>query len=436
MPAPPGAEEQTMDSANNQAPDSRAQRRRVVITGLGAITALGHNLADTWAAVCRGQSGLGPFTLLPRADHTTGSLCEVKEFDAADVLGRRTARRTDRCQHFGLVAAQEALAQAGLVIDDGNRERIGIYVGTGIGGISTLVESERARLNDGVRRISPFAITMIMPNGTAGMLAIEYGIHGPANTFATACASGNDAIGHALRAIRYGELDYAIAGGTEAIMTAVSIGGFEQAKATSLRSRDTPSPFDLDRDGLVVGEGAGMIILENLDHARARGARILAELVGYGQTSDAFHITAPSEGGLGAARAIRAALRDGGLQPEEVDYISAHGTGTVLNDSHETLSIRHALGDHAYRVAVSSTKSMTGHVMGATGAIETAFGVLAIRDQIVPPTINYRTPDPACDLDYVPNQARAATVDVVLNNAFGFGGHNAVLALRRFVDEE
>jgi 3-oxoacyl-[acyl-carrier-protein] synthase II len=412
-----------------------AGRRRVVITGLGAVTPLGHNVADTWAGIRSGRSGLGPFTLLDRGDHTTGGLCEVKEFDAGAALGRRTARRTDRCQHFGLLAAQEALTQAGLVIDDALREHMGIYIGTGVGGVTTLMETEAIRLAHGIRRISPFAITMIMPNGTAGMLAIEYGILGPANTFVTACASGNDAIGHALRAIRYGELDAAIAGGTESIMTAVSIGGFEQAKATSNRSSNTPSPFALDRDGLVIGEGAGMLILESLEHAQARGAHILAELVGYGQTSDAFHITAPSAGGIGAARAIRAALNDAGLQPEDVDYVNAHGTGTQLNDKFETMSLKHALGDHAYQVAISSTKSMTGHIMGATGAIECALAVMAIRDQLLPPTINYELPDPECDLDYVPNEARPAQVDVVLNNAFGFGGHNAVLALRRFDPE-
>ncbi len=407
-------------------------QHRVVVTGVGMITPLGHSVADTWEAILAGRSGFGPFTLLDKGEHTAGGLCEVKDFDPDAYLGRRDARRRDRNQQLATVAAREAMAQAGLEITDANRERVGITIGTGVGGIRTLVDQEQLRVARGLDRLSPFAITMIMPNGAAGMLAIDYGIQGPSTTITTACAAGCDAIGHAFRAIRRGELDAVLAGGTESILTDVALGGFEQARATSSLESRTPRPFDRERDGLVVGEGAALLVMESLEHARARGATILGEIVGYGQTTDAHHITAPAEGGAGAARAITLALRDAGLNPEQVDYISAHGTATDLNDRFETQAIKAALGDEAYRVAVSSTKSMTGHIMGATGAIESVFCLLAIRDDVLPPTINYAVPDPDCDLDYVPNEARPATVRVALNNAFGFGGHNAVLALKEF----
>jgi 3-oxoacyl-[acyl-carrier-protein] synthase II len=406
--------------------------RRVVITGIGLITPLGHNSADSWAAVLAGKSGFGPVTLVDNPHHTVGGLCEVKEFDPAQYMDRKDARRRDRYQQLATVAAAEAMHQSGLAITDENREQVGITVGTGIGGMRTIVEQEAVLHNGGLRRLNPFGITMIMPNGAAGMLAIDYGIQGPTTTITTACAAGNDAIGHAFRAIRYGEADAILTGGSESILTSVAIGGFERAGAASTRSSETPRPFDLDRDGLVIGEGAGMLVLESLEHAQARGATILAEIAGYGQTTDAYHITAPPDDGSGAARAVRKALADAGLRPENVDYVSAHGTATPLNDTAETKAIKAALGEHAYNVAVSSTKSMTGHIMGATGAIETVFCALAIRDQVVPPTINYDTPDPTCDLDYVPNNPRPREVDICLNNAFGFGGHNAVLVIRRY----
>lgn len=407
-------------------------QQRVVITGTGLITPIGHNVPDTWAAILAGKSGIGPFTQIEKGDHTSGTICEVKNFNPEDYLHRREARRRDRFQQFAAVVAQEAMQQSGLTVTDENRERIGIYFGTGVGGIQTLVAQEHVVSEKGVRRASPFAITMIMPNGAAGMLAIDYGIHGPSNTISTACASGSDAIGHAFKAIQRGELDATIAGGSETVVTDVAVAGFERAGAISALESKTPRPFDKDRDGLVVGEGAGVLILESLEHAQVRGATILAEVVGYGQTTDAHHITAPAEGGLGAARAMRKALADAGLQPQDVDYISAHGTSTPLNDSSETAAIKAALGEHAYKTAVSSTKSMTGHIMGATGAIESVFCALAIRDQILPPTINYETPDPTCDLDYVPNTPRPARVRVCMNNAFGFGGHNAVLIIKEF----
>jgi 3-oxoacyl-[acyl-carrier-protein] synthase II len=414
-----------MDNNNRQKP-------RVVITGMGVITPLGHNVPDTWAAILTSKSGIGPFTIIDKGDHTSGGVCEIKNFDAEEFLDKRLARRRDRYQQLATIAANEAMAQARLPITDANRERIGVIVGTGVGGIRTLVEQEHVVIEKGLRRVSPFAITMIMPNGAAGMLAIDYGIQGPTTTITTACAAGNDAVGHAMRAIQCGDVDAVLTGGSESIITHVAVAGFERAGATSVASSCAPRPFDKNRDGLVVGEGAGMLVLERLDHAQARGATILGEIVGYGQTTDAYHITAPAEGGAGAARAIRKALADAGLQPTDVDYISAHGTATQLNDSSETAAIKSVFGPHAYELAVSSTKSMTGHIMGATGAIETIFCALAIRDQIAPPTIHYETPDPDCDLDYVPNVARPRRIRVCLNHAFGFGGHNAVLAIREF----
>lgn len=405
---------------------------RVVITGAGLVTPLGHNVPDTWANLLAGKSGTGPFTLLNRNDHIASFLCEVKEFDAADYMSRRDVRRRDRFQQLATVAANEAIRNSGLEVTDEIREQMGIYMGTGIGGIQTLVSQEHVVINEGVRRMSPYAITMIMPNGAAGIIAIDYGIQGPSTTITTACAAGNDAIGHAFRAIQRGELKAALAGGSESILTSIAIGGFERAGAISTRTSETPRPFDKDRDGLVIGEGAGLVVLESLEFAQARGATILAEITGYAQTTDAFHITAPPEGGEGAARAMRKALADARIQPEEIDYINAHGTSTPLNDESETTAIKSVYGQHAYRLAVSSTKSMTGHIMGATGAIETVFCTLAIRDQMVPPTINYSTPDPKCDLDYVPNVARKTRVRACMNNAFGFGGHNAVLVIKEF----
>ncbi|MFO7679406.1 MAG: beta-ketoacyl-ACP synthase II [Chloroflexota bacterium] len=412
--------------------DGNLQRRRVVITGAGLVTPLGHSAPDTWTAILAGKSGIGPFTLIDKRDHDVNTLCEVKEFDAVLYLGRKEARRRDRFQQFAAIAANEAVAQSRLPITDDNRQRIGVVLGTGVGGVATLVEQDHVLFQKGARRVSPFAITMIMPNGASGMIAIDHGIQGPSHTIVTACASGNDAIGNAYHLIRWGLLDAALTGGSESIITNVALAGFEQAGATSNKSAETPQPFDKNRDGLIVGEGAGVLMLESLEQAQARGAVILAELTGYGQTTDAHHITAPAEGGAGAARAIRLALADAGLNPADVDYISAHGTATQLNDAAETAAIKSVFGEDAYKVAVSSTKSMTGHIMGATGAIETVFCALAIRDQMLPPTINYVTPDPVCDLDYVPNEARAARVKVCLNNAFGFGGHNSVLVIQEF----
>lgn len=405
---------------------------RVVITGAGMLTPLGHNVLDSWTAAVNGRSGFGPVTLFDPTDHTIHGAFEVKNFDPVEYLGRREARRRDRFQQFAAIAANEAMAQSGLEVTDANRENIGIFIGTGIGGITTLLDQEHKRQTDGARRLSPFGITMIMPNGAAGMLAIDFGIHGPSSTMATACASGLDAIGHAFHAVRRGELAAMLTGGTECMITPVAVGGFEAARATSSKNSATPQPFDRNRDGLLPGEGAAMLVLESLEHARARGAVILGEIVGYGQTTDAHHITAPAEGGEGAARAMQAALADAGLHPEAIDYISAHGTATELNDRYETMAIKNAFGAAAYDPGVSSTKAMTGHIMGATGAIEAVFCLKAIEEQVMPPNINYETPDPDCDLDIVANEAREARVKVTMNNAFGFGGHNAVVITRAF----
>lgn len=409
-------------------------KNRVVITGMGLVTPIGHNTEDSWAAILAGQSGFANQSEQFEIDDVSiDGVCEVKGFDAATYLGRKEARRRDRNQQFAAVATKEALEQSGLVIDDSNREEIGVFVGTGVGGIQTTIEVEHTRQQSGPRRVSPFSVPMIMPNGAAGMAAIDYGIQGPSLAITTACAAGNDAVGYAFRQVRDGTIKAALAGGTEAPLTEMTIAGFDQAGALSHRKSGTPSPFDRDRDGLVPGEGAGMIVIETLANAQARGATILGEIVGYGQTTDAFHITAPAEGGAGAARAIKKALEDAGINPNQVDYINAHGTGTVLNDSSETMAIKTVLGEHAYTVPTSSTKSMTGHIMGGTGAIETVICALALKDQMVPPTINFENPGEGCDLDYVPNQPRSGSFEFALNNAFGFGGHNAVLVIKRFV---
>lgn len=409
-------------------------KHRVVITGMGLVTPIGHNTEDSWAAILAGQTGFA--TKSEQFDINEVSIdgvCEVKDFDAASYIGRKEARRRDRNQQFVAVATQEALDQSGLQITDSNREDIGIFIGTGVGGIQTTIQVEHTRQQSGPRRVSPFSVPMIMPNGAAGMAAIDYGIQGPSLAITTACAAGNDAVGYAFRQVRDGTICAALAGGTEAPLTKMTIAGFDQAGALSHRKEGTPSPFDRDRDGLVPGEGAGVILIESLESAQARGATILGELVGYGQTTDAFHITAPAEGGAGAARAIKKALEDAGVSPNEVDYINAHGTGTVLNDSSETMAIKSVLGEYAYSVPTSSTKSMTGHIMGGTGAIETVFCALTLRDQVAPPTINFENAGEDCDLDYIPNQKRTGSFNIALNNAFGFGGHNAVIVIKRFV---
>jgi len=407
---------------------------RVVITGMGTVNPVGQSVAETWESLCAGRSGVGPITLFDASELQVRIAAEVKNWAPEHFMDPKEARRRDRFQQLAGAAAKEALHQAGLhgQVDDA---RVAVVISSAIGGLNTIETGFRTLIEQGPRKISPFYIPMMMSNGAAGLVGIDYGFRGPTFSVASACASGSDAIGLARLLIRNGLADAAVAGASEATLTLFGVLPFDRTGALSRRNEDysmTPAPFDKNRHGLVMAEGAGIVVLERLEHAQARRAPLLAELVGHGATADAFHITAPAEHGEGGAAAIRLALADAGLAAEEVEYINAHGTGTELNDLAETEAIKAALGEAAYRVPVSSTKSMTGHMMGATGALEAIICVQAIRTGRIPPTIHYETPDPACDLDYVPNVARAAKVEVALSNAFGFGGHNSVLAIRRF----
>ena len=409
--------------------------KRVVITGVGVISPLGLTAEDTWGALTAGTSGVGPITQFDPVNLLVKIACEVRGFEPTNYLDMRDARRRDRFEQFAAAATQEAMAQSGLQITPENAGRVGVIISSATGGINSFEEAMLTIFKEGPRRLSPFVIPMYMSNGASGMVAIDTGAKGPSFSVASACASGADGVGQAWTLLRAGVIDAAITGGSEATICEMGIGAFDRLGALSRQNDNytkTPAPFDKSRDGLVMGEGCGILILETLDHAEARGATILAEMVGYSATADAFHITAPAEQGEGGSAAIVNALAIAGLKPEQVDYINAHGTGTDLNDVSETRAIKSALGDHAYRVAISSTKSMTGHMMGATGALEAIFCVKTIRSGVVPPTINLHDPDPECDLDYVPNQARQMPVRVAISNAFGFGGHNAVLAFQAF----
>jgi beta-ketoacyl-acyl-carrier-protein synthase II len=399
---------------------------------MGTINPLGHDLDSTWKSLIRGESGVRPITLFDASNLIVQIACEVKAFNPADHMEIREARRRDRFEQFAAVAAKEALTQSGLEVEP---DRVGVIISSAIGGIATIEENIIKAETVDPRRVSPFTIPMLMSNGAAGLVAIDIGAKGPAFSVASACASGSDAIGQGAMLVRTGVVDAAVVGASEATITRIGIACFDRLGALSRRNDEidrTPAPFDKDRDGLVMGEGAAILVIESLEHALARKAEIMAEIVGYGSTADAYHVTAPAEDGSGGAAAMRIALETGGIDPEQVSYINAHGTGTALNDQAETRAIKTALGEAAYKVPVSSTKSMTGHMMGATGALESIVCVQAIRTHQIPPTIHLNTPDPACDLDYVPNQSRQADVEVALNNAFGFGGHNAVLAFRRY----
>lgn len=408
--------------------------QRVVITGMGTVNPCGLNVAETWDNITNGRSGIGPLTLFDNSQFAVKVLGEVKGFDAAQAVGPKEVRRTDRYQQFALAAAKEAVAQSGLTITEANAGRVAVLVSSAIGGLRTIEEAVRVLDASGPRRVNVFSIPMIMSNGAGGLIAIATGAQGPNFSIASACASGSDGLGTAWNLIRAGAVDAAIAGASESTTVSVGVATFDRLGAMSHRADGVPAPFDKDRDGIVMGEGAGVLVLESLEHARARGAVILGELAGYAASGDAYHITAPAEGGGAGPAAMRHALAAAGVNAEALGYISAHGTATPLNDASETTAIKKALGAHAYRVPISSTKSMTGHMMGATGALEAIFCIQAIRTGVLPPTINYRTPDPVCDLDYIPNTARQATVEVAMSNAFGFGGHNSVLVLRRFSD--
>ncbi|WAS05387.1 beta-ketoacyl-ACP synthase II [Gloeomargaritales cyanobacterium VI4D9] len=410
-------------------------RERVVVTGLGAITPLGNTVADYWAGLVAGRSGIGPVTLFDASQHDCRIAGEVKDFDPCAYLERRDAKRMDRFAQFGVCASLQAVADAGLQITAANASQVGVMLGTGTGGLKMMEEQEQVLLTKGPGRCSPFTVPMMICNMAAGLTAIHTGAKGPNSCPVTACAAGANAIGDALRLLQQGYVQAMICGGTEGAITPLGVAAFAACKAISLRNEEptrASRPFDRDRDGFVLGEGAGVLVLETLSHAQRRGARIYAELVGYGSTCDAYHITAPAPEGEGAIRAIELALKDGHLRPDQVSYINAHGTSTPANDVTETKAIKKALGDYAYRVAVSSTKSMTGHLLGGSGGIEAVATVLAVYHDQVPPTINLDHPDPECDLDYVPHHARHLPIEVALSNSFGFGGHNVTLAFRKF----
>jgi 3-oxoacyl-[acyl-carrier-protein] synthase II len=410
--------------------------RRVVITGLGAVTPLGVGVGPTWEAILAGRSGVGRITKFDPSGFPTTIAAEVREFAPEDYVDKKEIKRMDPFIHLAMASAQFAMSDSGLTIDEKLAPRVGVYMGSGLGGLSTLERYHQAYLEEGVRKISPFFIPMLISNLAPGHIAIRYGAKGPNITTTTACSASSHAIGEALLAVRRGVCDAVIAGGTEATITPMALGGFCAMKALSTRNDDPEGasrPFDKNRDGFVMGEGSAILILEELEFARKRGAKIYAELCGYGASGDAHHITAPAPGGEGAARCMQAAVSDARVNPAMVDIINAHGTSTPYNDMLETMAIKTVFGDHAYQMMVSSTKSMTGHLLGAAGAIEGVFSVLSIRDGVVPPTINYSTPDPECDLDYVPNEAREKKVRYALSNSFGFGGTNSCLLFGAFM---
>jgi 3-oxoacyl-[acyl-carrier-protein] synthase II len=410
-------------------------KKRVVVTGLGVISPIGNTTNEFWKALLEGESGTDVLTAFDSSKFDSHIAAEVKGFDAAKVLNSKQLRRMDRFVQFGVAAAKEAFDDSGLNLSKENVDRIGVYVGSGIGGLHTIEEQVRIYLDKGPSRLSPFLIPMLIVNMASGQISILLGVKGPNSCVATACATGSHAIGDAFKIIQRADADIMIAGGTEGCITPVGFGGFCALKALSCRNDDpkhASRPFERDRDGFVMGEGAGVIILEELEHAKARYARIYCEVAGYGFTGDAYHMTAPDPEGDGAARCMAMAVKDADLKPQDVDYINAHGTSTQLNDAIETKAIKTVFSKHAYKFAVSSTKSMTGHLLGAAGGVEAAACALAIKHDIIPPTINYENPDPECDLDYVPNKARKARVNVAISNSLGFGGHNATIALRKY----
>lgn len=411
------------------------ERRRVVVTGMGIICPTGNNVEQAWANAAAGITGIRTiqrFDTSHLENHFGG---EVKDFDPNEVLGRREARRTDRVTQLGLVAAQQAIEDSGLQITDENRYDIACVMGSGIGGIGTIFEGIKAFLERGAKAVSPLMVPMMLPDSPAAKVSMTYGLRGPNFAISTACATGNNCIGEATEMIRRGQVKVAVAGSAEAGLVDIAIASFNNMTAISRRN-DAPEkasrPFDIDRDGFVVAEGAALLVLEDLEHAQARGAKIYAEILGYGHTSDAYHVTAPLETGEGAAEAILRALDDAGLTAEDIDYINAHGTSTPLNDKAETLAIKQALGEQAYEIPISSTKSVTGHLMGAAGSVEAVFSIMAICNGFIPPTVNLDNPDPECDLNYTPKVGVAHNIDVVMSNSFGFGGHNAVLIFGKY----
>lgn len=410
------------------------KKRRVVITGLGAVTPVGNDVETTWKNIVNGVSGIGPLTRINADDFPSKVAGELKDFDPELYLDRKDVRKMDRFTHYAVAASVMAVKDANLTINDENAERVGVWIGSGIGGIETMENQYQNFLNRGYRRVSPFFVPMMIPDMAAGQVSIMLGAKGINSCTVTACATGTNSIGDAFKAIQRGDADVMITGGTEAPITNLAVAGF--SSMTALSTNPDPNkasrPFDKNRDGFVIGEGAGIVVLEDLEHALKRRAKIYAEVAGYGMTGDAYHITSPAPEGEGGARAMKMALNDANLSPEEIDYINAHGTSTEYNDKYETAAIKTVFGDHAYKLTVSSTKSMTGHLLGAAGAVEAIISVLAIQDGILPPTINLETPDPDCDLDYVPNEARKQPVRTVLSNSLGFGGHNATLIFKKY----
>lgn len=409
--------------------------RRVVITGVGAVSPLGTGNQKNWDALINGQSGIGPITRFDASSLPVRIAAEVKDFDAEQFIDKKEIKKMDLFIQYSMAAAQFAMEDSGLQITDENAERVGVLVGAGLGGLPTIEKYHTALAEGGYKKISPFFIPMLIINLAPGHISIKYGAKGPNVSSVSACATGTHSIGDAYHMIARGDADAMIAGGTESTVTPLGIGGFAVMKALSDTHNDEPQrasrPFDKGRDGFVLGEGAGIVILEEYEAAKKRGAKIYAEVVGYGLTGDAYHMTAPAEGGEGAARCMKMALKGAGINPEQVGYINAHGTSTPFNDLNETLAIKSVFGDHAYKLMVSSTKSMTGHLLGAAGGLEAVISCMVLDKGIVPPTINYEEPDPACDLDYVPNKAREAKVDYVMSNSLGFGGTNATLLFKR-----
>jgi 3-oxoacyl-[acyl-carrier-protein] synthase II len=410
-------------------------KRRVVVTGTGLVTPLGTGTEKTWRNLCEGRSGIGLITRFDTSNYSVKIAAEVKDFNAVDFLEPKLARHLDLFVQYAVATADMALNEAGLAIGDTNADRVGVFSGNGIGGLTTIEKYHQISLERGPRKITPFFIPMVISNMSAGQISIVYGAKGPNLSVTTACAAGTHAVGEAFRSISRGDCDVAITGGSEATICPLAVGGFNAMKALS-RQNEYPEkacrPFDKDRNGFIISEGGGMMILEELEHARRRGAVIFAEVAGFGLSGDGFHMAAPPDDGNGAVRCMQMALDDAGLDPEDIDYINAHGTSTPLNDVVETRAIKTVFGDHAFKLAISSTKSMTGHMLGGAGGIESVFMALSIKNQIIPPTINLENPDPECDLDYVPNTARETPIRAAISNSFGFGGTNAVLVMKKF----
>ncbi len=411
-------------------------KRRVVVTGIGALTPIGNTAPETWENALKGVNGIDKITRIDNSEYNVHVAGELKDFNVEDYIDRKEARRMDRFTQYAMVAADEAVADSGLDITDDNRERIGVWIGSGIGGIQALEDGFKVLYERGPRRVSPFFVPMMIPDMASGQVSIKHGLKGPNGATVTACATGTNSIGEAFKFIARGQADAMVTGGTEAPITRMGIAGFQANKAlTTAEDPDKASrPYSKDRDGFVIGEGAGVVMLEELEHAKARGATIYGEVVGYGTTGDAHHITAPAEGGEGGARAMQEAMKDAGLKPEQIDYINGHGTSTPYNDLFETMAIRSVFADHADKLLVNSTKSMTGHLLGATGGMEAIITVLSLKEGKVHPTINLETPDPECDLNYVSEGMVEADLEYAISNSFGFGGHNASLVFKKYVD--